>query len=366
MTQTNWTSLGKPTVTIKSSPSVGQNTGGRLEVFTIGSDGTLWHIWQTIAGKSWSNWNPLNKPLNTNVLVMPGVGKNADGRLEVFTIASDGALWHIWQTSPGQGPWSNWLSSGQPTTSIANAQFPPSIAQNADGRLEAFTVGTDGALWHIYQVAPNGTWSSWTPLGKPPNLNAINAPFVAQNADGRLEAFTVGADGALWHVWQTTPNGVWSNWASLGLPKAVSITSPPTVEKNKDGRLEVLVSGHDGALWHIWQTVPGSVWSNWDSLGTPPNIAINSSPFVSKNDDARLEPFVNGSDGTLWHCWQVTPGGLWGSSTPPIVATTARIIITPLSKLLADTFVITAVTGTANPAQRQVQARILSATSPTQ
>src|SRR5207244_5737191 len=243
MTQTDWTSLVKPTVTIKSSPSVGQNTGGRLEVFTIGSDGTLWHIWQTIAGKSWSNWNPLNKPLNTNVLVMPGVGKNADGRLEVFTIASDGALWHIWQTSPGQGPWSNWFSSGQPAASVRNTS--PSLA-------------------------------------------------VSQNLDGRLEAFTIGSDGALWHIWQTTPNGTWSKWASLGLPKAVSITSPPTVEKNKDGRLEVLVSGHDGALWHIWQTVPGNGWGNWDSLGTPPNIAINSSPFVSENDDGRLEAFANG------------------------------------------------------------------------
>ncbi len=419
MTQTNWTSLGKPTVTIKSSPSLGQNSDGRLEVFTIGSDGTLWHIWQTIAGKSWSNWNPLNKPLNTNALVMPGVGKNADGRLEVFTIASDGALWHIWQASPGQGPWSNWFSSGQPVTSLANAQFPPSMAQNADGRLEAFTVGTDGALWHIYQVAPNGTWSSWTPRGKPPNLTAINAPFVDKNADGRLEAFTIGSDGALWHIWQitpnglwsnwfssgqptasvrntslslavsqnldgrlealtigsdgalwhiwqTTPNGTWSNWASLGLPKSMSITSPPTVEKNKDGRLEVLVSGHDGALLHIWQTVPGSVWGNWDSLGSPPNIAINSFPFVSINADGRLEAFVNGSDGALWHCWQVTPGGQWGSSTPPTGVTTATISITPMSRLLSDTFAITAVTGTANPVQRQVQARILSETSPTQ
>src|SRR6266496_4112763 len=315
MTQTNWTSLGKPTVTIKSSPSLGQNS---------------------------------------------------DGRLEVFTIASDGALWHIWQASPGQGPWSNWFSSGQPVTSLANAQFPPSMAQNADGRLEAFTVGTDGALWHIYQVAPNGTWSSWTPRGKPPNLTAINAPFVDKNADGRLEALTIGSDGALWHIWQTTPNGTWSNWASLGLPKSMSITSPPTVEKNKDGRLEVLVSGHDGALLHIWQTVPGSVWGNWDSLGSPPNIAINSFPFVSINADGRLEAFVNGSDGALWHCWQVTPGGQWGSSTPPTGVTTATISITPMSRLLSDTFAITAVTGTANPVQRQVQARILSETSPTQ
>src|SRR6266581_2251919 len=297
MTQTDWTSLGKPTITIKSNPSVGQNTGGRLEVFTIGFDGTLWHIWQTIAGKSWSTWNPLNKPLNTNVLVMPVVGKNADGRLEAFIIASDGALWHIWQTSPGQGPWSNWFSSGQPAASIANAQYPPSMAQNADGR---------------------------------------------------LEAFTVGADGALWHVWQTTPNGVWSNWFSSGQP-AASIRNTSTslaVSQNLDGRLEAFTSGHDGALWHIWQTVPGNGWGNWDSLGTPSNIAINSSPFVSKNDDARLEAFVNGSDGTLWHCWQVAPGGPWGSSTIPIVAATATVTITPMSKLLSNTFVITAVTGT--------------------
>src|SRR6266700_7193541 len=240
MTQTNWTSLGKPTVTIKSSPSVGQNTGGRLEAFTIGSDG---------------------------------------------------ALWHIWQTSPGQGPWSNWFSSGQPAASIANAQFPPSIAQNADGRLEAFTVGTDGALWHIYQVAPNGTWSSWTPLGKPPNLNAINAPFVAQNADGRLEAFTVGADGALWHVWQTTPNGVWSNWFSSGQP-AASIRNTSTslaVSQNLDGRLEAFTIGSDGALWHIWQTTPNGTWSNWASLGLPAGASITSPPSVGKNKDGHLE-----------------------------------------------------------------------------
>jgi hypothetical protein len=412
MTQTNWTSLGKPTVTIKSSPAVGQNADGRLEVFTTGSDGTLWHIWQNVPNGTWHNWDTLNKPPTANALTMPGVGKNADGRLEVFTIGTDGALWHIWQTTPN-GAWGNWFSSGQPSTSQLNAQFPPFIAHDADGRLEAFTIGADGALWHIYQVAVNGTWRNWTPRGKPPGVNTVNAPFVGQNADGRLEvfsigsdgalwhvwqttpngtwgnwfssgqpsasirntslavsqnhdgrleAFTIGSDGALWHIWQTTPNGAWSNWTSLGLPNSMSITSPPTIEINKDGRLEVLVCAHDGALWHIWQTAPGSVWGNWDSLGTPPSITLNSSPFVSKNDDGRLEAFVNGSDGALWHCWQVTPGGLWGSSTPMI----ATITITPDSRNESNIFQIIGVTGTPDPAQHQVQARILSATSPTQ
>jgi hypothetical protein len=39
---------------------------------------------------------------------------------------------------------------------------------------------------------------------------------VGQNADGRLEVFACGGNGGLWHIWQTTPGGGWSSWASLG------------------------------------------------------------------------------------------------------------------------------------------------------
>ena len=41
----------------------------------------------------------------------------------------------------------------------------------------------------------------WTSLGGviTGGLNAL------RNADGRLEAFTRGTDGALWHIWQTAP-----------------------------------------------------------------------------------------------------------------------------------------------------------------
>lgn len=279
MMQANWNSLGKPTVPLKSSPSTAQNTDGRLEVFSAGSDGALWHLWQTSADTPWSGWSSLNKPANTSLLVTAGIGKNADGRLEVFVIGSDGALWHNWQTAPEQGPWFNWFSSGRPSASIGNAQFPPSLAQNVDGRLEAFTVGTDGALWHIYQVAPNGIWSGWAPLGTPPNVHAVTVPIVGQNADGRLEVFTIGSDGALWHIWQTRPGqGPWSNWFSSGRPAAsVSNTSPAlAVSQNLDGRLEVFTVGSDGALWHLWQSRPNGTWSTWASLGFPTGASIPS------------------------------------------------------------------------------------------
>jgi hypothetical protein len=51
------------------------------------------------------------------------------------------------------------------------------------------------------------------------------------------------------------------------------------------------------------------------------------------------------------------------SNILPGAVTTATVTITPVSHPLSDNFIITAVTGTPHPADRQVQARILSATS---
>ena len=136
---------------------------------------------------------------------------------------------------------------------------------------------------------------------------------MVQNLDGRLEVFVLGADGAIWHIWQNAPNGTWSNWASLSKPPTAAIAGPPSVAQNKDGRLELLVNATDGALWHIWQTVTGKSWGGWASLGPPPNTTTNLYPFVLENADGRLEAFITSYDGALWHAWQVTPGGHWGS-----------------------------------------------------
>ena len=104
-------------------------------------------------------------------------------------------------------------------------------ALNSDGRLEIFAIGTDHALWHIWQTAPHaGPWSAWSSLGGV----ITSTPAVAVNTDGRIEVFARGTDGALWHIWQTAPHaGPWSTWSSLG----GSITSDPTVAVNSDGQI---------------------------------------------------------------------------------------------------------------------------------
>jgi acylphosphatase len=80
---------------------------------------------------------------------------------------------------------------------------------------------------------------------------------AVNNADGRLEVFVMGADGGLWHIWQTAPNNGWSGWSSLG----GVMTEGPIAGRNQDGRLEVFVKGTDGALWHTWQSAPNDGWT---------------------------------------------------------------------------------------------------------
>jgi hypothetical protein len=115
---------------------------------------------------------------------------------------------------------------------------------NTNGRLEVFALGTDGALWHIWQTVPNGTWSSWASLAKPPTTNSTSLGS-GTNADGRIEVFTIGNDGNLWHIWQTAPGGSWSSWNSLGKPgSGLGAYMPLSVSRNVDGRLEVFVIGY--------------------------------------------------------------------------------------------------------------------------
>src|SRR5580704_4793013 len=220
------------------------------------------------------------------------VHQDADGRLEAFGVGTDNGLWHIWQTAPGNG-WSGWAPLGGIITT------EPVCSRDPDGRLEVFARGTDNALWHIWQTAPNNGWSTWASLGGV----ITSTPAVGINPDGRLEVFARGTDDALWHIWQTSPGNGWSGWASLG----GIITSDPVCSRNPDGRLEVFARGTDGALWHIWQTAPGNGWSGWASLGG----VIAKGFSIQSNPDGRLEVFARGTDNALWHIWQTAPGNGW-------------------------------------------------------
>ena len=293
-----WISLGG---VFSSGVAVGNNRDGRLEVFGRGTDGAVYHKWQTTPNGGWiQHWYQLGG----FIIGDPVVGQNEDGRLEVFVKGGDNALWKKWQTTPNGGWIEDWYSLGGVITSDVVG-----VGNNRDGRLEVFVRGPDNALWKKWQTTPNGGWiEDWyslnSPLGGGITSDVIG---VGNNQDGRLEVFVRGPDNALWKKWQTTPNGGWiEDWYSLG---GVITSDVVGVGNNQDGRLEVFVRGPDNALWKKWQTTPNGGWiEDWYSLG---GVITSDVVGVGNNRDGRLEVFVKGPDNALWKKWQTTPNGGW-------------------------------------------------------
>jgi GH25 family lysozyme M1 (1,4-beta-N-acetylmuramidase) len=228
---------------------------------------------------------------NPDRTVYRTVGRNQDGRLEAFAVGADKALWRNRQSSPGI--WGGWVSMG------GSFGGQPVVLRNLDGRLEVYAFGTDGTLYGASEGAPNGSWSG---LGATDALG-VGQPAAAPNADGRQQMYLKGTDGNLWTRWQTSPNGGWSSWTNLGGP----IGGDPAVGLNSDGRDEVFVRGTDGAVWTRWQMWPNGAWSQWASFGgtIPGRIAVSS------NGDGRLELFVRGMDNNAWTNYQTRPSGNW-------------------------------------------------------
>ena len=83
----------------------------------------------------WGGWASLDGSLGGGA---PAVGRNLDGRLEVFAEApgaADTELAHIWQDPAAPTLWSDWASLGAPPGQFLGF---PAVGRNADGRLEVF------------------------------------------------------------------------------------------------------------------------------------------------------------------------------------------------------------------------------------
>ncbi len=332
-----WQSLGGDLI---STPTVGQNADGRLEVFALGAErtfgahGILVQKWQGSPGGNYSDW--LTRPGMTFQGTV-AAARNQDGRLEVFGRQPDGGYGHSWQLSPN-GNWSAWAPLGD------NLASDPAVGVNADGRLEIISRRVNNSPAHVYQVSPNGNWSAWASLGG----IISGTPAVARNADGRLESVANTTDRTYWNTYQLTPNGPWAGtWGALEGNQA----SDPVLNRHQDGRLVVFGRGLDNHLkfrsqtatggWAIWRSFAGSLkgkpvvipgadgrlnvfvqwtdntvrhtvqaflnsdtWTAWRSLGGN----VTGEPAVGLNSNGRLEIFARGSDRNLWQRRQSSPG----------------------------------------------------------
>jgi len=274
---------------VAGEPAVGRNPDGRLEVFAVGPKGNMMTIFQKAPNGGWGDWVSLGGNLDGQA----AVGNNEDGRLEVFVRSASGTMEHAWQDAPN-GKIGNWATLGGAWKS------DPAVAKNGDGRLEVFAVGGDAAVHHVWQTKANGGWSTWGSLGTAGgglvDVTALRAH------DGKLRAFARGKNGATYMNKQES--GKWSGWASIG----GNATSAPAVVLAGSGQMGAFARGTDGALWHAWENSPGGSWSKWISLGGGVHA-----PSAAVDADGRMEVFARGNNDALYRIEQKAPGGAWGA-----------------------------------------------------
>ena len=108
---------------------------------------------------------------------------------------------------------------------------------------------------------------------------------------------------------QTAPSGGWSAWATPGGPAVAVSNGAPFPGVNADGRLETFVTGTDGNIYHIWQTTPGGGWSTWVLLlAHPASVQLYGLGAIANNQNSAFQLLTIGSDGALWTIAQTAPG----------------------------------------------------------
>lgn len=291
------------TTTLSSAVAVTVSQGKYVEVFGVGTDGALWRMRQMRPGEApWSQWHSLNGRLTGT----PSVVQNTDGRLQVFARGLDDALHYNCQESAGSDSWGGWVSLGGVLRS------DPAAAVNADGHLEVFVRGIGNEVYHIWQNKP-GDNNSWVKDFNALGGKIAGAPTVVRNVDGTLQVFATGIDGMVVYIRQEKPNvGPWvppqwqyvprainpitGSWAAVGTP-AVTVHSNPKLPHY--GEVEVFVLGGDN---RVHTTILSS--ANWVKGWMPFDGFVASEPVIGVNTDDRLELFTRGVSGDLQHVWR--------------------------------------------------------------
>jgi hypothetical protein len=283
----NFTALGgvftSPPIAVSMSPD-------RVDVFGLGSDYALHHRY--LEGATWSaGWERLGGDLTSPPAVLASAIGGVN-RLDVFALGPDQAMMQISWTSVG---WTGWKQLGGCFTT------PPVAIAGANGRIDLFSRGPDGILYQSAFIG--GDWNDWTLLGGPllAEPAAASMPAAVRWGNNNLDVFTVGFDGALWHL-------AW-----------------------------------DGIRWHPWESLGGQFTSEPVAFATQvPNVIVTPGPVVTggatetaeiynSQTHNRFDIFVVGPDydGTRQMLWQVTKDqsgwGMGNAEIGPLIGLPAII-----------------------------------------
>ncbi|MFD9066925.1 trypsin-like serine protease [Kitasatospora purpeofusca] len=280
------------------------------EIFTLRTDGAMMHAYNT-NGEGWSGWHLLDP--GARFAGGPTVVHNpVTNTLEVFATGTNAFIYRAtWSRTTGWGPWTvtgDWKFRGDPTT-----------VYNPDTKTaEVFALRTDGVMAHLYNTNGEG-WSGWYALD--PAARFADEPAVVHNpVTNTLDVFATGTNAFIYRATWSRTTG-WGPWTVTGDWK---FRGDPTTVYNPDTKTaEVFALRTDGVMAHLYNT-NGEGWSGWYALN--PGNAFVGLPAVLHNPATNtLDVFATGTDASIyratwsratgWTTWALT--GDWKFRSSP-------------------------------------------------
>lgn len=169
----SWSELDAGGATVNPPLQVVRNSYGYLYIFGMDiGGGSIDYIDQMPGGTGgWSTWDKTDLTAPSGTTLQPGfvVAQNNDGRFEVFDVGGDHNLYHIYNPNTTSFSWSAWGNLGGASSPTP---YPQLVVGNTSdsGRVQVFATGSNGDVWSIWQnPPPGGGWSSWTDFGSAGN-----------------------------------------------------------------------------------------------------------------------------------------------------------------------------------------------------
>ena len=211
----------------------------------------------------------------------PVVVSWGEGRIDVFAIGLDGAMYERHYDYPAWSP--EWVSLGGFFTS------PPAAVSWGAGRLDVWGIGSNSQMYH---KAYDGHWDNeWYSVGG----NFSSPPSAASWGPQRLDFVGLDTSNTLVQNYWDTDFGGWGEWNPLA---GTSLKSPPVISSRASQSVDVVGLGNNGSMMHISYN---RSWGSWEALNDGPKGTWGSEPVAVVSDTDQLDIFAIASDGALWH-----------------------------------------------------------------
>lgn len=235
---------------------------GRLDMFTLGPDGAVYHkpLMSGMREKSRSDWQNIGHGVSGSVTAL----SLGNGRLHVLGLNQEGNVLHKywngekWAPSPYE--WKNIGGKfGGQITAVSTEK----------GRLHLFAIDSDAQVYHktLNGKSKSRSRSDWENIGGKIKGSIGSITAVYSDKDYQ-HIFALGLNGSILYKWLNGED--WkpsqNKWHDMGGEFSGSIVAVPS----ENGRLQVFVFNSGRSVYsRIWDGSSGKpLQDKWDNIGT--------------------------------------------------------------------------------------------------